>query len=492
MKLETTNPRICQFYKENPSLHFDSVNLLFIELFEKVLHNLNHTMSVTLQSQILDNVNEIKSSMFQLKDTLSNKENEFTHQMLNLKNTYVNDLQLILQNNNIQQILPLLEKQNTQFIQNTQHIFNDMIPKSQSPYYMQIQDSIRGFYKSISDDTRILLNYADRSNGMKEYIGTMEQKLSSMIQNLQHPIHTYIQSTEEKFKDQLQQNQLIQQQWVTEISDLLSQQTQKQVSTSPVLSDSFAPEKNIQSLLNKKYNTAEIYNLKSSLFPKQSIQDAASPPANTDYYLMKRTQLPKIFIQSVDSPTNLSTEDIQSFLHYMHQHTSHGILLSQKSGISNKSNFQIDIDQQRLILYIHNVDYSFEKIKSAIDIIDHLSVKLTEFQHENETNTNSIISKEVLDEINKDFQTFIRQKENTITLLKDQHRQALNSLDDFQMPCLSKYLSTKYATNTVTHGLKCDVCQLFLANNLKALAAHKRGCNRKHPRPVPLVVPENT
>jgi len=349
MRLETTNPRICLFYKENPSLNFDSVNILFIELFEKILHNLNHTMSVTLQTQISNNVNEIKSS----------------------------------------------------------------------------------------------------------------------IQNIQQPIYTYLNNSEEKFKEYTNNTQSLQLKWVTEMKNLLNDvKTTTSVSTNPT---------HIQSILNKMYNTAEIYDIKYSLFPRYS--PTTDIYSNMNYYLMKRNNRHKIFIQSADLSNNITTEDIQSFIENMQQNQSHGIFLSQNSGIANKTNYQIEIYNNMLCIYVHNAEYSPDKIHTAVDIIDHLSVKLTELKKDNETDI--LISKDILDEINTEYQTFISQKEMITNVLKDQHKRALSLLDEMKIPSLDKFLSTKFAVHSQKPGLKCDLCKLFNANNLKALAAHKRGCNRK-------------
>jgi hypothetical protein len=478
MKLETTNPRICLFYKENPSLNFDSVNIMFIELFEKILHNMNHTMSVTLQSQILNNVNEIKSSIVCLNETLSNKYNEMTIKLMDTKKMYIDELTMILQNNNVEKIIPLLEKQNTQFVTNTQLILSDIIPKSQNQYYMQIQESIRSFHKSISDDTRVLLKYADNGSSIKEYINHLEMKSSVMIQNLQQPIYSYINSSEERFKEYTQNTQTLQQKWIAEMNELLNN-CKSDASPPSIATSNTNPlpsAHNIQSILNKIYNTAEIYDIKYSLFPKHLSSFADSNP-NINYYLMKRNGRSKIFIQSTDIPTNISTEDIQTFIQNMHQNNSHGIFLSQNSGIANKTNYQIEINSHMIIVYVHNAEYMSDKIKTAVDIIDHLSVKLTEFKKENETDI--CISKDVLDEINGEYQTFITQKELMINLLKEQHKRILSQLDEIKIPSLEKYLSTKFMVTSQKPGLKCDICKLFNANNLKALAAHKRGCNRK-------------
>jgi hypothetical protein len=56
----------------------------------------------------------------------------------------------------------------------------------------------------------------------------------------------------------------------------------------------------------------------------------------------------------------------------------------------------------------------------------------------------------------------------------------VSQLEEFQFPSLDKYLSSKFTTPIPKNGHRCDLCKIFNANNLKALAAHKRGCIRKN------------
>jgi hypothetical protein len=133
------------------------------------------------------------------------------------------------------------------------------------------------------------------------------------------------------------------------------------------------------------------------------------------------------------------------------------------------------------MVYVHNGNYSQDKIKNAIDIIDNLSIKMREYNGEH--SNDFTIDKDVLDEINKEYQLFISQKEGIINSMKDHQKKMFSQIDDFKFPVLDKYLSTKYSAPIHKPGLKCDLCKVFNANNLKALAAHKRGCTRKNPVP---------
>jgi hypothetical protein len=79
---------------------------------------------------------------------------------------------------------------------------------------------------------------------------------------------------------------------------------------------------------------------------------------------------------------------------------------------------------------------------------------------------------------------FIAQKTAVIDVFKESQKKVLAQIDEIRFPCLDRYLSTKYSAPIVKSGLKCDLCKSYNANNLKALAAHKRGCSRKHNVPA--------
>ena len=75
---------------------------------------------------------------------------------------------------------------------------------------------------------------------------------------------------------------------------------------------------------------------------------------------------------------------------------------------------------------------------------------------------------------------FITQKLAVIDVLKESQKKVIAQIDEIKFPSLDKYLSGKYSAPIIKSGLKCDICKYYSANNLKALAAHKRGCMRKH------------
>lgn len=236
----------------------------------------------------------------------------------------------------------------------------------------------------------------------------------------------------------------------------------------------------LDSVLNqcKKMNKPmEIPILLNQLFSTSEVIKQIPTSENLETCILKRPGKTGIYFGSIDQNRNATTEEIQDFSKTVEEKRCHGIFINQKAGISGKPNYHIDYIHGNVIVFIHQVEYSQEKIKVAIDIIDNISTKLKEL---NNTHGDCTIPKMVLDDINKEYQLFLTQKEAVVTVYKDCQKKVLAQFDEIRFPCLDKYLSTKYTPQPLKHGHKCDLCKSYNANNLKALAAHKRGCARKN------------
>ena len=91
-----------------------------------------------------------------------------------------------------------------------------------------------------------------------------------------------------------------------------------------------------------------------------------------------------------------------------------GLMISQHTGFANKNNFEIDINENKVLLYITYVDYNPDIIEAAINLIDNLSEKIQELENMKETD-GFMIDKATLDNINKEYQTFLSTKLLIIT-----------------------------------------------------------------------------
>jgi len=57
-----TNTKILDFYSQNPSINFEAVNLIFVELLEKLINNMSNTLNENLS---IDMLKEISANVSQ-------------------------------------------------------------------------------------------------------------------------------------------------------------------------------------------------------------------------------------------------------------------------------------------------------------------------------------------------------------------------------------------------------------------------------------------
>jgi len=173
---------------------------------------------------------------------------------------------------------------------------------------------------------------------------------------------------------------------------------------------------------------------------------------------------------------NVTHDEVDKFIRDATESKTHSIFLSQNTGISRKKNFQIDFHDGLILVYIHCVKYSQEKIQLAIDIIDSLSGKMLEIDSDGEPD--NILSKSLLDEINSEYISFTKQTDEIILNSKDYLKKLISNIENLRLSSLNKYLSSKYAYNNKV-GYTCELCNIFQANTKKSLSAHVRACKNK-------------
>jgi len=460
------NERIWKFYENNKNIDFESSNIFLVEFLESMIDSINNKSNTNINSKILSILTENKEKIDNCNNELSNiNENinqmnndltqKFIIQFMNLKKEYVEDIKQIIENNSLnssEKIGNLLDKNNTHLIDKTNLIINDIIPKNGDIFKEQFSN----FYIKMSQETKTMLENINNENSLQGFISTFENKYNNMIQ----PLFTYITSSEERITQNL-----------NNIKD--------STSTSIVSQNKIFSE--LDEFLNKykgssnkgKYGEQNLYSILNSVYSNAEIKNTSGMKASGDF-IMKRNEKPSILFENKDYEHNINKDEIIKFIRDIDVQNMNGVFLSQYSGISLKQNFQIDIHKGNVLVYIHNAEYSPDKIRLAVDIIDSLSVKIVELNIDENNN----ISKEMLDDINEEYQNFINQKELLITVLKDFQKKMTSQIDSLKLPALDKYLEPKYA-NVRQKGMMCNICSNFFASSKQSLSAHQRGCKKK-------------
>jgi hypothetical protein len=440
-RLEITDKRILNFYKAHPGIDFQAINLLFIDLFEKIDLNIQDG---NIQSRLLSSIANMNEEITSLKAVITtNNADILTKTLAKFKEDYISEIHNIVQTNTHNHIAPLLEKNNCFLMEKTSCLIREILPNNHGLITQILQE----FASTVSNDTQQLLKSSDQSS-LRDFINNFEIKSSMMMQ----PIYSYISASEERTNSNIKEGQ---HKIITEVTDTLNRIKEGQTAQTHI-------DKHLNGVLTKLYSSSEV----------QTKSNAGG------LIVLKRQGRPNILIENCDIETNVTADEVHAFTMAVDEYNSNGIFLSQQSGISTKKNYQIEIHNNNILVYVHQAQYNTAKIEAAVDIIDQLSSKIRQFKHCG--GDDCMIPKEIMDAINNEYQLFLSQKNAVIEVFKESQKKVLAQIDEIRFPALDKYLSSKYSAPIQKSGLKCDLCKSYSANNLKALAAHKRGCIRKN------------
>jgi hypothetical protein len=437
---------------------------MMIDLLEKSITSSQTVASVTpTTAHNVFQINELHNSFGLLQDSITNINKSMLSVFLQYKNEYLTEFKSISDN----QSKVAFTENNAQFIKKFQHLIFSFIPEAifKSKYtqlYNKIVGTIQQFQQIINANVDTIFTKSDFQTIYNNYIQNFEINSSHLIQSIQQLFTEFLQSKYES---------------VTKLTSDLNNQFNANTYTQY---SKLNYELNDFTQNMKQYNSRFTYlfeTMVSQLFPTATVQ---SQNITQEYnsILLCRDHKPTIFISSIaNKERNVNTQEVKDFIKDVQTHNCNGILLSQHTGITSKPNYHIEIVNKNILVYIHNTLFSPDKLQIATDIIDTIYTKLSDFTIS--PDNKFAISKEILDDINREYQGFIASKETLVEIIKESNKKILSQLNDMTFPALDKYLSTRYSTHK-KQGFVCDLCNNFTVPTLKGLAAHKRGCNRKH------------
>ena len=439
--LSTNNHRIYEFYKNNPSIEFETMNLIMIDFIEKLNMDLNKTISNTINGEILSSVKELKEQLTIVGHT-------FNESITSQNKDYIENIKMIIQLSSTQESDKIIQQLNRNTEQYVDKI-TSLIPNSEN----KMHDNLQSFQRTLTTDIKEFLSANNSQSSLSEFISNLDSKIITM----QQPIYTFITSSQEQISQK--------------INDNMSDKT-KQDKLHEDLTD-FLNKYKTSSSYKGQYSENLLETTLNNLYPSAEVQNTHTQKASGDFVL-RREDKDDIMIENKDYKVNVDIAEIKKFLRDINEQKTHGIFLSQFSGIVSKPNFFIEIQDGKVLVYLHNVEYNSDKINTAVNIIDNLSTKLSAINDSEEENGFSI-NKELLEKINKEFQDFLKQKEAICNNIKDFHKKLLPDLDKLAFPTLSIYLNAKYAS-AQNSSFCCKTCGSFFATS-KSLAGHEKKHN---------------
>ncbi len=440
MELKTQHSKILSFYKKYPSLKFEEVNLLFVDLFERILNNASGVVDNTTLTNLL---HKIQQTAVNTENTLNQIENiKSIQQISNEKNNGKFD--------NINTIL-------TQITKN----ISDNATNLKSELSNNIISHIGS--NEVSQETINKINIL-LENNLNSYLDKTKlfymEKLPNILDNNNKPLLQTLTASEERLTNSLSE--------IKEKSTINNENTNdiKQAVQEHIINTKTSARKG-------DISENKLLPILNEIFPTcQVIHNGGGKQSHCcDYTIIRNTT--NILIENKDYNVNIGPDNIKKFIDDIEKNNCNGIFLSQQSGISGKDNYKIDIHKNNVLVYIHGVNYDIGKIRAAVEIIDQLSYRLNEIDMDENS-----ISKDDLDTINIEFNNFIESKENIIKMVNEFQKRLILSVRQLNLSCLEKYLNNKFA-HMKSFDFICEYCNKGW-DTRRALASHQKSCKKIH------------
>ena len=414
-----TDPAIIAYYEENENIDIVTMNHIFIDILKTLSTNLSETINSTINSKVLNLVTEINSN-------LANTKHDLMMKLLESKREYIEDIKNIV---------------NTSTLSNNEKI-NAIIEKN--------NDSL------LTKTTQKLMEINSKD-------------VDKMMTSIQQPIISYINSSEERTNTNL-----------TQIKDSVSHQNVTQSKLSLDINDFLGKYKNNSQFKGAVAET-DLYYMLQSIMPTDEIIKVSGSTATCDFKVNRQNkQKSCILFESKDYTQSVPSDEVSKFERDVQMQKHHGIMVSQRSPITYKNPFQIDIINGLIHIYIPSADYNTEKVKIAIDIIDNLDMRLKNLESVSDDGFVKI-SKIDSDDIAEEYRQFGFQKSQMLDTIKSINKQLVDKLDEIQLPKIKQFL-VKTGNIENDNGFKCTFCR-WSGKNKASLGAHVRNC-KSNPKNV--------
>lgn len=439
--------------------------------------------------------NKLDKSNIILTTDISNKLDRSNTTLTNDFSNKMDKLHLLfheLNKENSTKMISLFDSTNNNIVDKTTLLVNQLIPENNKANKL-LQEDINKFYSTILEETKQIItdnkqfdkhilelvqlqnerkgtetidkektdkllfdmNAFLSTSKIETLINNFEIKYESLISGIHQPILQVISLNDEKINKNINKQQETQEKMLLNLDEFLNKYKNN-------------------SSLKGKFSENHLHKVLVHMFPTSEIIDTSKQSHFCDI-LLKRENKSDILFENKDYADNVSSDEIRKFAFDCETHKINGIMLSQNTGIIGKPNYHIDIVKNKVLVYIHNVDYSSNKIQIAIDIIDTLTNKLKDFDEESvdASENENIISQEVLLEINNEMNKFATHKETIINMIKESHKRIIDEVKIISIPSLDKYLFSKFGSSKTTYP--CKICNLFVGNCERSLRSHQKG-----------------
>jgi hypothetical protein len=408
-KLTIDNKKVYDFYNTHPTISFEDTSCFIVDLLKKILKNGNTTLDVSLAEKLLGSIHMLDNKIKNIGEVFEDKLEDF-------KKSYTQELNTILNNTNDEKTLNTLKIYNESLQDKTKLLFNEMFPKNNEIISNQINNTFSVFDKLINSTEARIQN-------------SIEMKLSSIntINNTQNIISENINNLINKFHG---------------------------------------------SSTKGMFSEVSVVEGLTRIFPYGNIDHIGNKINNSGDIILTRKDRSPIMIENKEYEGTVSQNEIQKFIDNAIRIKYDAIMISQQSQIKNKDDFEININGDIILIYICNMEYNMDKVRTAISIIDHLKSQIAFI---NKDKVSISLTKEEIDNINNEYTSLLNHKKFIIKMLNESHLKIIKEVESIKVPTMEYILMKEYGIK-LSDEEECKWCGKP-CKNLAGISAHLKTCN---------------
>lgn len=428
-----TNKKVIEFFNKYPSIDPNDTMIYLINMMETLITTNNNT-----ETQFINIQNAIERIKNDILDDNKKKENN----IINKNSNIISDIKDTFSNVNTKLELSLNKKM-------------DMVYGSIIKDFHDIKNLLPTTDK-LTEEIKKELNITDKNNTQ---IKLIENIIDNNNKLFYEKISHYIDKSQDKLSINVDELKTIS----TNIIDLTNNTNNK-------LEDHLDKYNNssIKGNIGENY----LFNVLNDILPSAEITNTSKLSNSGDFLINHKKN--KILIETKDYKTNVCKKEVDKFYRDIEINNCSGIFISNSSGIAKKDDFLIEIINNNVVIFLHNVNYNHDKIKLAINAITYLN------NINNQINKSDIkISNEILSLISIEISHVLVEKNNLILELRKYYNTTLKKYNNIKFDNTQLFLS-KYLDSTKIEFYICRCCKEYKSQSKRSLARHEQACRKKH------------
>ena len=418
--ISINNKKVYDFYTIHKHISFEDMSCLMIDILKKVL-KVDSSVDSNFAEKILTSVLNLGSKISNMDQSMSDMfENKFGE----FKKSYTQELHTILTVSTNDKTAAMLKEYNEAMQDKTKIFFNEFFPKNNEIVTNQINNSFHVFDTLInSSESRLQSSIIETKNNLESKLGDLHT-----IHNTQNTISENVHQLITKFHG---------------------------------------------SSTKGYFSEVSVVEGLTRIFPYGNIEHIGNKIANSGDILVTRKDKNTIMIENKEYDHTVPPSEIQKFIDNAVLKGFDGIMISQQTQISNKDDFEININGGLILVYICNMGYSMDKVRTAISIIDHLKSQIA---FVNKDKKCVIIAQEEIDLINKEYNLMLHQKKFLLKTLNESHTKILKEVENIKVPSIEYILMKEYGIKLSVEE-ECQWCNKP-CKNAAGVSAHQKTCEK--------------